>query len=87
MPLARPDPRLRSFAVQCRALPTPRASCRLTHWWITGGASTDFAIISLYIDGETTPSLSFQPNLACGVGFNDDSQVCAERDGETGSWR
>lgn len=47
----------------------------LTHWWITGGASTDFAIISLYIDGETTPSLSFQPNLACGVGFNDDSQA------------
>ena len=45
------------------------------HRWITGGGSTDFTIISMYIDGETTPSLRFIPSLACGTGFDDDSQV------------
>lgn len=47
----------------------------LTHWWITGGASTDDAIIRIYIDGEYPASLVFTPSLACGVGFDDDSLV------------
>ena len=47
----------------------------LNHWWITGGGSTDNAIISIYIDGETVPSLRFIPSLACGTGFDDDTAV------------
>ena len=45
-----------------------RQTCR----WITGGGSIDNALISIYVDGEATPSLQFTPALACGVGpFND----------------
>jgi hypothetical protein len=45
----------------------------LTHWWITGGGSIDDAIISFYIDGETVPSITFSPPMACGVGSNDET--------------
>lgn len=42
-----------------------------THFWITGGPQTDFAWIRYYIDGETTASVQFQPPMAAGVGFDD----------------
>jgi hypothetical protein len=46
----------------------------VTHFWITGGNHTyiDHAIVRYYLDGETTPSIVFQPALACGVGFDED---------------
>ncbi len=46
----------------------------MTHFHVTGGNTSyiDYAIIRYYIDGETTPSIVFQPALAAGVGFGDD---------------
>jgi len=43
------------------------------HFWTTSPnpGSAD-VVISYYVDGETTPSIQFQPSLACGVGFNDE---------------
>lgn len=45
----------------------------ITHWWITGGASMDHAILSFYLDGETTPSIRINPPMACGAGFVDEA--------------
>eukprot|EP01084_Bolivina_argentea_P123339 218570_1 len=49
-----------------------------THFWITGGNKTwiDNAIVSYYIDNESTPSVQFQVNLAGGTGFVDDTTTC-----------
>jgi len=47
----------------------------ITHWWITGGLSTDFAVLRFYIDGEASASIVLQPGMACGVGFDDDTQA------------
>lgn len=43
----------------------------LRHFWITGGDAghIDNAIVSYYIDGEATPSIQFQVNMASGTGF------------------
>ena len=43
----------------------------LRHFWITGGEAghIDNAIMSYYIDGEVTPSVQFQVNMASGTGF------------------
>ena len=43
----------------------------LRHFWITGGTAghIDNAIVSYYIDGEATPSVQFQVNMASGTGF------------------
>ena len=48
------------------------------HFWVTGGNKTwiDNAIVSFYIDGENIPSISFQVNMACGVGFVDNTEPC-----------
>ena len=47
----------------------------ITHWWVTGGGSIDKAIISYYLDGELTSSISFSPPMATGTGFDDQGAV------------
>lgn len=42
----------------------------LHHFWTTGAISSiDRIHVEYYVDGELTPSISFQPALMCGVGF------------------
>ena len=42
----------------------------LQHFWVTGAAGViDRVWIEYYIDNETTPSISFQPAMMCGMGF------------------
>lgn len=43
----------------------------ITHFWLTGGNYTyvDRAQIRIYLDGETKPSIFFEPALMAGVGF------------------
>lgn len=42
------------------------------HFWTTApNPEENGVVISYYVDGEDTPSIQFQPSLACGVGFND----------------
>ena len=66
----------RLACLDSRAGTPPPAPAVLTRRWITGGSpSVDYAIISIYIDGEVSPSLRFNPGLACGTGFDDDSAV------------
>lgn len=43
----------------------------LNHFWAAGSAQVDKATFRYYIDGEATPSIVFQPPMACGVGFGD----------------
>lgn len=46
----------------------------MTHFWVT--APNDIpgtVIVRYYVDGETTPSVEFQPSMAAGVGFLDDT--------------
>jgi Protein of unknown function (DUF2961) len=47
----------------------------MTHFWITGGPSIDTSVISYYLDGESTPSIQFQPALACGTWWDYTSGV------------
>ena len=47
------------------------APCLMTHIWMTGSPCVDNATIRYYIDGETLPSIEFQPYLACAAGFDD----------------
>jgi len=50
----------------------PGATGLINHFWITGNqAELADVRYNYYIDGETTPSISFTPSTACGVGFND----------------
>jgi len=63
----------------------------MTHFWITGGASTsNSAIISYYIDGEQTASISYVPAMACGVGFTDNQGPWGNewfgKGGSNGAW-
>ena len=40
----------------------------LHHFWETGGAiKIDRIWVEYYLDGETTPSISFQPSHMCGL--------------------
>ena len=42
----------------------------LTHFWATGPSyEIDRVWVNYYLDGETTPSIRFQPSMACGVAF------------------
>ena len=42
----------------------------LTHFWATGpGYEIDRVWVNYYLDGESTPSVRFQPSMACGVAF------------------
>ena len=42
----------------------------LTHFWATGpGYEIDRVWVNYYLDGESTPSIRFQPSMACGVAF------------------
>lgn len=43
----------------------------MTHFWTAGDSGVDYVNFKYYIDGESTPSIAFQPPLACGVGFDD----------------
>ena len=58
----------------------------MTHFWITGfqaipgqrfrgfnGSGTDSATVRYYIDGEKTASIAFNPPMAAGVGFDDNT--------------
>lgn len=51
----------------------------LTHFWAAGSPVVDNVTFRYYIDNETEPSLVFQPNLACGVGFDDQSAPWATK--------
>lgn len=44
----------------------------LDHFWITGDYVDD-VIMEYYIDGEVEPSVAFEPSMACGQGFPDDT--------------
>lgn len=49
---------------------TPSSSAVLTHFWLTGNApAIDEAWISYFVDGETVPSIVFQPSAMCGQFF------------------
>jgi len=55
-------------------LPTDGSqTAQMTHMWLTPSSVED--IISYYVDGETKASISFQPALACGVGFTDQGDI------------
>ena len=42
----------------------------LHHFWTTGAQyKIDRMWVEYYIDGEETPSISFQPSMMCGLGF------------------
>ena len=42
----------------------------LHHFWTTGAADKiDRMWVEYYIDGETTPSIAFQPSMMCGTAF------------------
>ena len=52
----------------------------MTHFWITGlqehswiKGSTDNATVRYYVDGEAQASIEFQPSMAAGVGFDDNT--------------
>lgn len=41
----------------------------LTYFWLTGEPCVASALIRVYVDNETTPSLVFEPRKAAGMGF------------------
>ena len=43
----------------------------MTHFWTAGSESVDRVTWRYYIDGEKEASIVFQPSLACGTGFDD----------------
>lgn len=43
----------------------------MTHFWTAGSPQVDNVTWRYYIDNETVPSIEFQPFLACGAGFDD----------------
>jgi len=46
----------------------------MTHFWTTAPPHVEGGVlIRYYIDGETNASIAFQPALACGVGFSDET--------------
>ena len=45
----------------------------LTHFWITTAHSDDRTTVRYYIDDESSPSIEYDPSLAAGVGFHDNS--------------
>ena len=48
------------------------ATGMMNHFWVTAKqADLADAVYNYYIDGESSPSISFTPGMACGVGFND----------------
>lgn len=50
----------------------PHPHAALTHWWMTASQeAVASAWFALYIDGEPNASITFQPGMAGGVGFND----------------
>ena len=51
-------------------LPPNATHAVLHHFWVTGAPlKTDRMIVDYFIDGEATPSISFQPSLMCGLAF------------------
>jgi hypothetical protein len=61
-----------------------------THFWITGGAPADFAVIRMYVDDEPSASIVFSPPMAAGVGFDDQtapwSAGLTGKGGVNGAW-
>lgn len=51
------------------ALPAGVPAGALTYFWITGERCVASALIRMYIDNETAPSLVFEPAKAAGMGF------------------
>lgn len=50
----------------------PGATGLINHFWITGQQDELAGVMyNYYIDGESSPSISFTPSMASGVGFND----------------
>jgi len=49
------------------------ASSAMTHFWMTSSGQADDVLIRYYIDGETTPSISFLTSLAAGVSPDTDN--------------
>ena len=41
----------------------------MTHWWSTGEQINDQLILDYWIDGESSPSVSFQLSMAAGQGW------------------
>jgi hypothetical protein len=59
----------------------------LTYFWITGSPAVAYAQIRIYIDGETNPSLAYQPAKASGVGIGAIGQIIGPGNGSTlGPW-
>lgn len=51
-------------------LPVGKTHGVLHHFWTTGGGeSNDLMWVDYFIDGEATPSISFQPAMMCGLMF------------------
>lgn len=51
-------------------IPSGSSHAVLHHFWTTGqGQLIDRIIIEYYLDGEATPSISFQPSMMCGLQF------------------
>lgn len=60
----------------------------MNHFWITPASAA--VMVKYYIDGEKEASIQYQPALACGVGFNDDSAPWGTKwfgkGAKTGGW-
>lgn len=50
-------------------LPVDTSAAALTYFWLTGERCVASALIRMYIDNETAPSLLFEPAKAAGMGF------------------
>lgn len=62
------------FSHDCEHTP-----CLMTHIWMTGSPCVDNATIRYYIDHEESPSIEFQPFLACAAGFDDQTSPWATK--------
>jgi hypothetical protein len=60
----------------------------MNHFWIT--PASDKVIVKYYVDGEKTASIAYQPALACGSGFNDQTAPWGTtwfgKGAKTGGW-
>ena len=51
-------------------LPAGESHGVLHHFWATGApVKIDRMWVEYYVDGETAPSIAFQPSMMCGLGF------------------
>eukprot|EP00948_MAST-09A_sp_MAST-9A-sp1_P001362 g1362.t1 len=46
---------------------------KILHFWVAGCPDVDRATFRFYVDGEDTPSIEFEPPMAAGIGFDDQS--------------